>query len=151
MPPTIEYSDSVLEHFRNPQNIGEIEDADGRGEVGSPVCGDIMRITLKVDDETEVIHDIKFNTFGCGAAIASSSVLTELVKGKTIREALQITNQDVVDELGGLPSIKVHCSVLAEQAIVAALRDYYDKHPKKEMPPELAKKAQTLEEAEPQH
>ncbi len=151
MQPTLGYSEKVLEHFRNPQNTGELEDPDGTGEVGSPVCGDIMRITLKVDDETEVIHDIKFNTFGCGAAIASSSVLTELVKGKTIREALQITNQDVVDELGGLPSIKVHCSVLAEQAIVAALRDYYDKHPKKEIPPELAKKAQTREETEAQH
>ncbi len=151
MQPTLGYSEKVLEHFRNPQNTGELEDPDGTGEVGNPVCGDMMRITLKVDDESEIIQDIKFKTFGCGAAIASSSVLTELIKGKTITEALQVTNMDVVEELGGLPSIKVHCSVLAEQAIVAALQDYYDQHPEKEIPPELAKKAQTREETEAPH
>lgn len=142
-----QYTDRVLEHFRNPRNMGEIEDADGRGDVGNPVCGDMMRITIKVDGETEVIEDIKFTTFGCGAAIASSSVLTELIKGKTLKEALQVTNKDVVDELGGLPAIKLHCSVLAEQGIVAALYDYYQKHPEKEIPSELAKKAQALKKA----
>ena len=143
----MQYTDEVLEHFRNPHNMGEIEDADGRGEVGSPVCGDMMRITLKIDDETETIEDIKFTTFGCGAAIASSSVLTDLIKGKTITEALQVTNMDVVEELGGLPAIKLHCSVLAEDAIVAALYDYYQQHPEKEIPPGLAKRAKALETA----
>jgi len=144
----MKYTNKVLEHFSNPRNMGEIEDADGQGEVGSPVCGDLMRITLKIDDQTERIEDVKFTTFGCGAAIASSSVLTELVKGKTIYEALQVTNMDVVDELGGLPAIKVHCSVLAESAIVAALYDYYRNHPEKEIPPELEKRAKALEEQE---
>ncbi len=144
----MQYSDEVIEHFRNPHNMGEIEEADGRGEVGSPVCGDLMRITIKVDDETETIEDIKFATFGCGAAIASSSVLTELIKGKTLKEALQVTNLDVVEELGGLPAIKLHCSVLAEDGIVAALYDYYQKHPEKEIPAELAKRAKALEQRE---
>jgi len=143
----MQYTDKVLEHFRNPRNMGQIENADGCGEVGNPVCGDMMRITIKIDDETETIEDIKFTTFGCGAAIASSSVLTELIKGKTITEALQVTNMDVVEELGGLPAIKVHCSVLAENAIVAALYDYYQKHPQKEIPLELEKRAKALETA----
>lgn len=145
---TSQYTDKVLEHFRNPRNMGEIEDADGTGEAGNPVCGDLMRITIKVDDATEVIEDIKFATFGCGAAIASSSVLTELIKGKTIKEALQVTNLDVVEELGGLPAIKLHCSVLAEDGIVAALYDYYRKHPEKEIPPELEKRAKALDKAQ---
>ena len=145
---SMQYSDKVLEHFSSPRNMGEIEDADGRGEVGNPICGDLMRITIKVNDATEVIEDIKFTTFGCGAAIASSSVLTELIKGKTVTEALEVTNRDVVDELGGLPAIKLHCSVLAEQGIVTALRDYYRQHPEKQIPPELAEKAGRLEKAD---
>lgn len=150
---SMQYTEKVLEHFRNPQNMGEIEDADGRGDVGNPVCGDLMRITIKVNDQTEVIEDIKFTTFGCGAAIASSSVLTELIKGKTIQEALEVTNKDVVEELGGLPAIKLHCSVLAEEGIVTAIRDYYSRHPEKEIPPELEKKAEALEKtaAEAEH
>ena len=119
------YSEKVMEHFRNPRNVGEIPDADGIGHVGNPVCGDIMRLYIKVKDN--VITDAKFQTLGCGAAIASSSVLTELVKGKTIDEALKLRNSDVVKALGGLPDVKMHCSVLAEQALRKAIDDYREK------------------------
>lgn len=119
------YSEKVMEHFMNPRNVGEIEDADGIGEVGNPVCGDLMTIYIKVKDD--VIADIKFKTFGCGAAIATSSMVTELVKGKTIEEALNITNKDVAEELDGLPPIKMHCSLLAEEGLKAAIKDYRKK------------------------
>lgn len=119
------YNDIVIDHYANPRNVGEIIDADGVGEVGNPVCGDIMRIYLKV--EGDVIKDVKFKTFGCGAAIASSSITTEMVKGKTLDEALKLTNKDVVNKLGGLPPVKLHCSVLAEEAIKKAISDYYRK------------------------
>ncbi len=122
------YNEKVMEHFINPRNVGEIEDADGIGEVGSPQCGDIMKIFLKVEDNK--IKDIKFKTFGCASAIASSSIMTEMVKGKTIEEALKLTNKDVVDELGGLPAPKIHCSVLAEDAIRKAIQDYREKKQK---------------------
>lgn len=114
------YSEKVLEHYQNPRNMGKIEDDDGMGVVGNPVCGDMMMITIKVCDDR--IEDIKFKTFGCGAAIATTSMVTELVKGKTLEEALQVTNQDVVDALDGLPPIKHHCSLLAKEAIKAASR-----------------------------
>lgn len=117
------YSDKVLDHFSNPRNVGEIPDADGVGEVGNPQCGDIMRMYLKI--EGNVITDVKFKTFGCGAAVATSSMATEMVKGKTIDEALKLTNRAVMEALDGLPPVKVHCSVLAEQAIKSALWDYY--------------------------
>ena len=119
------YSEKVLEHYQNPRNVGKIEDADGVGVVGNPVCGDMMMITVKVRDDR--IEDIKFKTFGCGAAIATTSMVTELVKGKTIEEALQVTNQDVAEALDGLPPIKMHCSLLAEEAIKAAVEDYREK------------------------
>lgn len=119
------YSEKVMEHFTNPRNVGEIENADGIGEVGNAKCGDIMKMYLKIDGD--VITDIKFKTFGCGSAIASSSMATEMIKGKTIQEALQFTNQAVVEALDGLPPVKIHCSVLAEQAIKAALYDYSQK------------------------
>lgn len=117
------YSEKVVEHYTNPRNVGEIENASGVGEVGNPVCGDIMKIYLKI--ENEIIKDVKFKTYGCGAAIAASSVTTEIIKGKSIQEALKITNEQVVEELGGLPPIKLHCSVLAEEAIKTAIADYY--------------------------
>ena len=120
------YSEKVMEHFRNPRNVGEIENADGIGEVGNPKCGDIMKMYLKIEDG--VITDVKFKTFGCGSAIASSSMATEMVKGKTIEEAMEITNKAVANALDGLPPIKMHCSVLAEQAIKAALLDYSNKN-----------------------
>lgn len=120
------YSEKVMEHFTNPKNVGEIENADGIGEVGNAKCGDIMRMYLKIDDD--VITDIKFKTFGCGSAIASSSMATEMIKGKTIQEALNLTNKAVVEALDGLPPVKVHCSVLAEQAVKAALVDYAEKN-----------------------
>lgn len=120
------YSEKVMDHFMNPRNMGEIENADGVGTVGNAKCGDIMRIFLKVEDG--VIQDVKFKTFGCGAAVATSSMATELVLGKTIQEALQVTNQAVMEALDGLPPVKVHCSLLAEQAIHAALWDYAQKH-----------------------
>jgi nitrogen fixation NifU-like protein len=142
------YTDKVLEHFRNPRNMGEIENPDGIGDVGNPVCGDMMRITIRVDPETERITDVRFKTFGCGAAIATSSIITELVKGKTVTEALQVSNRTVVEELGGLPPVKMHCSLLAEQGLVAALRDYYRRHPEKNPPPELEEKARRLEKVE---
>jgi nitrogen fixation NifU-like protein len=119
------YSEKVMDHFRNPRNVGEIEDADGVGKVGNPVCGDIMELTIKVDDG--VITDAMFRTFGCGAAIATSSIVTELVKGKTIEEALEISNKAVVEALGGLPPVKMHCSVLAEQALKSAIQDFKER------------------------
>lgn len=120
------YSEKVMDHFMNPRNVGEIPDADGIGEVGNPKCGDIMKMYLKINDG--VIEDVKFKTFGCGSAIASSSMATELIKGKTIEEAMKITNKAVAEALDGLPPVKMHCSVLAEQAIKAALLDYSKKH-----------------------
>lgn len=120
------YSDKVMDHFSNPRNVGEIENADGVGMVGNPKCGDIMKIYLKVEDN--VIVDAKFKTFGCGAAVASSSMATELIKGKTIDEAWEVTNKAVIEALEGLPPVKVHCSVLAEEAIHKAINDYREKH-----------------------
>lgn len=117
------YSDKVLDHFENPRNVGEIPDANGVGLVGNAKCGDIMQMFLKI--ENDIIVDVKFKTFGCGAAVATSSMATELVKGKSIKEALQLTNKAVMEALDGLPPVKVHCSVLAEQAIRAAISDYY--------------------------
>ena len=117
------YSEKVMEHFANPHNVGEIKDADGVGEVGNPKCGDIMRMYIKVENDT--IVDVKFMTFVCGAAIATSSMATDLVKGKKIEDALKLTNKAVMEALDGLPAVKVHCSVLAEQAIKAAVSDYY--------------------------
>ena len=119
------YSEKVMDHFRNPRNVGVIEDADGVGEVGNPVCGDIIKIYLKINDE-QVIDDVKFETFGCGSAIASSSMATELIKGKPLSEALQLTNKAVTEALDGLPAHKLHCSVLAEEAIKSAVKNYYD-------------------------
>ncbi|MFC1978266.1 Fe-S cluster assembly scaffold protein NifU [Chloroflexota bacterium] len=116
------YSEKVMEHFKNPRNVGEIENPDGVGHVGNPVCGDIMELYLKINDNT--IVDAKFKTFGCGAAIATSSMVTEMVKGKSISEALEISNRAVAEALGGLPSIKMHCSVLAEEALKSAIEDY---------------------------
>ena len=121
------YSEKVMDHFRNPRNVGQIEDADGIGEVGNAKCGDIMRMYLKID-ENQVITDVKFNTFGCGSAIATSSMATELIKGKTVKEALDLSNKAVVEALDGLPVHKLHCSVLAEQAVRAAVKDYYDRN-----------------------
>ena len=121
----MEYTEQVMDHFMNPRNMGEMEDASGVGTVGNAKCGDIMRIYIKV--ENDVITDVSFKTFGCGAAIATSSKATELVKGKTIDEALQITNKAVMESLGGLPPVKVHCSVLAEEALHAAIKDYRDR------------------------
>lgn len=120
------YSEKVMDHFRNPRNVGVIEDADGIGEVGNAKCGDIMKIYLKI--ENDIIVDVKFETFGCGSAIASSSMATELIKGKPVSEALELTNKAVVEALDGLPTHKLHCSVLAEEAIKTALKDYYDKN-----------------------
>ena len=124
-----QYSEKVMEHFKNPKNVGEIPDADGIGNVGNPVCGDIMRFYIKVEDNK--IKDAKFKTFGCGAAIATSSMVTEIVKGKTVEEALKISNKAVAEALGGLPPIKMHCSVLAEQALKSAIDDYLAKKEKK--------------------
>ena len=128
----MEYTQQVMDHFMNPRNVGEMEDASGVGTVGNAKCGDIMRIYIKV--ENDVIVDVKFKTFGCGAAIATSSKATEMVKGKTIEEALQITNKMVMDALGGLPAVKVHCSVLAEEALHAAIKDYRDRMERGEAP-----------------
>ena len=119
------YGEKVMDHFLHPRNVGEIADADGIGNVGNPVCGDVMRMYLKI--ENEVITDAKFKTFGCGAAISTSSMVTEMVKGKTIKEALGISNKAVAQALGGLPAIKMHCSMLAEQALKSAIKDYYKK------------------------
>lgn len=120
------YSPKVMEHFLNPRNMGEIPDANGIGEVGNPSCGDVMRLYLKITNDG-VIEDAKFMTFGCGAAIASSSMVTEMIKGKTLDEALKVTNETVAEALGGLPPSKIHCSVLAQQAIEAAIKDYKEK------------------------
>ena len=124
------YSEKVMEHFRNPRNVGEIENPDGIGHVGNPVCGDIMELYIKVDNG--IITDAKFKTFGCGAAIATSSMVTELVKGKSVEEALEISNKAVAEALGGLPPIKMHCSVLAEEALKSAITDYLVKSKKRE-------------------
>ena len=121
------YSEKVMDHFQNPRNVGKIDDADGVGEVGNAKCGDIMKMYLKVD-ENQVITDVKFNTFGCGSAIATSSMATEMIKGKTVEEALTLSNKAVVEALDGLPTHKIHCSVLAEEAVKAAVKDYYDRH-----------------------
>ena len=123
------YSDKVMDHFRNPRNVGVIEDANGVGEVGNAKCGDIMKMYLKIDDD--VISDVKFETFGCGSAIASSSMATELIKGQPVSRAMQLTNKAVAEALDGLPDYKMHCSVLAEEAIQSALEDYYSRHPEK--------------------
>lgn len=121
------YSEKVMDHFQNPRNVGEIEDASGTGTVGNAKCGDIMRIYLDIDED-QIIRDVKFKTFGCGAAVATSSMATELVKGKSVQEAMQVTNKAVMEALDGLPSVKVHCSLLAEEAIHAALWDYAQKN-----------------------
>lgn len=126
------YSEKVMDHFTNPRNVGELENASGVGTVGNAKCGDIMKIFIKVKDN--VITDVKFKTFGCGAAIATSSKATEMVKGKTIEEALQITNKQVADSLGGLPPVKIHCSLLAEEALHAAIQDYKEKLARGENP-----------------
>lgn len=120
------YSEKVMDHFMNPRNVGVIEDANGVGEVGNAKCGDIMKIYLKI--ENDIIEDVKFETFGCGSAIASSSMATEMIKGKSIHEAMELTNKAVAEALDGLPAHKLHCSVLAEEAIKNALKDYYDKN-----------------------
>ena len=129
------YNQTVMDHFMNPRNLGDLKDADGVGEVGAAACGDIMKISLKIEDGK--IKDARFKTFGCGSAIASSSMATELIKGRTIEEAMSFTNQEVVSALGGLPPVKIHCSVLAEEALKAALEDYLKRHP------EAAAKAQS--------
>ena len=123
------YSEKVMDHFRNPRNVGVIENADGVGEVGNAKCGDIMKMYLKIEDD--VVQDVKFETFGCASAVASSSMATELIKGKPVSEALKLTNNAVAEALDGLPAYKMHCSVLAEEAIQSALDDYYSKHPEK--------------------
>lgn len=120
------YSDKVMDHFRNPRNVGRLDNADGIGEVGNAKCGDIMKMYIKVEDG--VILDVKFNTFGCGSAIATSSMATEMIKGKPLEEALKLSNKAVVEALDGLPVQKIHCSVLAEEAVKAAVKDYYDKN-----------------------
>lgn len=129
------YSEKVMDHFENPRNVGELEDANGIGEVGNATCGDIMKMYLKI--ENDVIVDCKFKTFGCGSAIATSSMATELIKGKTVQEALELSNKAVVEALDGLPARKIHCSVLAEDAIKAALVDYYQRQGL-ELPAEIA-------------
>ena len=121
------YTEKVMDHFMHPRNVGEIDNASGVGTVGNAKCGDIMRIFLDID-ENQVVRDAKFKTFGCGAAIATSSMATEMIIGKTIQEALEVTNKAVMEALGGLPPVKVHCSVLAEEAVKAAVKDYYDKN-----------------------
>ena len=123
------YSDKVMEHFMNPKNVGEIEDADGIGEVGNPVCGDMMTFYIKVDDQGR-LSDVKYKTFGCGAAIAVSSMISEMAKGKTLEEALKITREDVAQELGGLPKNKMHCSNLGADALHKAIQDYLEKRKK---------------------
>ena len=120
------YSEKVMDHFRNPRNLGKMDDADGIGEVGNAKCGDIMKMYIKVKDG--IIEDVKFNTFGCGSAIASSSMATEMIKGKSIDDALELSNKAVVEALDGLPTHKIHCSVLAEEAVKASVKDYYDKN-----------------------
>ena len=124
----MEYTEKVIDHYTSPRNVGKIEDASGVGEVGNPVCGDIMKMYLKI--ENDVIVDVKFKTFGCGAAIATSSISTEMIIGKTVEEALKLKNSDVVEALGGLPPVKIHCSLLAEEAVHEAIADYYRKQGK---------------------
>jgi len=124
----VAYNEKVMQHFMNPQNVGDIKDADGIGEVGNPVCGDMMTFYIKVKDDK--LEDVKFKTFGCGAAIAVSSMVSQIAKGKTLEEALKITNKDVAEELGGLPKNKMHCSNLGADALHAAIKDYMKKHPK---------------------
>jgi len=131
------YNPTVMDHFLNPRNMGDVDNPDGIGEVGAAACGDIMKISLRIKDGR--IEDARFKTFGCGSAIASSSMATELIKGRTIEEALSFTNQKVIDALGGLPPVKIHCSVLAEEAIKAALEDYLKRHPEKAKTPEPVK------------
>jgi nitrogen fixation protein NifU and related proteins len=126
------YSEKVMDHFMHPRNVGEIPDADGIGQVGNPICGDIMKMYIKVKDN--VITDVKFQTFGCGAAIATSSMATEMIKGKSLEEALKLTNKVVAEALGGLPAVKMHCSVLAEEAVQAAINDYLIKTTGKGLP-----------------
>ena len=121
------YSEKVMDHFRNPRNVGKMEDADGIGEVGNAKCGDIMKMYIKVGEDG-IINDVKFNTFGCGSAIATSSIATEMIKGKSVDEALTLSNRAVVEALDGLPAHKIHCSVLAEEAVKAAVKDYYDRN-----------------------
>lgn len=145
------YSEKVMDHFSNPRNVGEIENPSGVGTVGNAKCGDIMRMYLDIDEDTKIIKDCKFKTFGCGAAVATSSMATELVKGKTVEEALQVTNKAVMEALDGLPPVKVHCSLLAEEAIHAALWDYAQKHGIKikglEKPvDDIGEKEETIEE-----
>jgi nitrogen fixation NifU-like protein len=125
------YSEKVMDHFQNPRNVGKMEDADGVGEVGNAKCGDIMKMYIKVKDD--IITDVKFNTFGCGSAIATSSMATEMIKGKSIDEALELSNKAVVEALDGLPTNKIHCSVLAEEAVKAAIEDYRSRQTAKEM------------------
>ncbi len=125
------YSEKVIEHFRNPKNVGDMENPDGTGHVGNPVCGDIMELYIRVKDD--IITDARFRTFGCGAAIATSSMVTEMVKGKSIREALAISNRAVAEALGGLPSVKMHCSVLAKEALKSAIDDYLNKAERREI------------------
>ena len=122
------YSEKVMDHFNNPRNVGVIEDADGVGEVGNPVCGDVMKITIKVDEADDKITDVKFQTLGCGAAIATSSIVTEMARGMTVQDAAKITKQEVADELGGLPPVKMHCSVLATDGLKVAVDDYLVRH-----------------------
>jgi nitrogen fixation protein NifU and related proteins len=121
------YTEKVMDHFRNPRNVGVVDDADGIGEVGNPICGDMMRITIKV--KGDVLEDVKFQTLGCGAAVATSSIMTEMAKGKTLEEAMEISNKGVAEELGGLPPAKMHCSNLAADGLHAAIKDYREKHP----------------------
>lgn len=128
------YNQKVVDYFMNPRNAGRIDDADAIGEVGNPKCGDVMKIYLKINPQSEVIEDIKFETFGCAAAIATSSMVTELAKGRTLRDALKITNKEVADELGGLPPAKLHCSLLAQEGIQAAAADYYMRRDGKLLP-----------------
>ncbi|MBE6542192.1 MAG: Fe-S cluster assembly scaffold protein NifU [Ruminococcaceae bacterium] len=137
------YSEKVMDHFKNPRNVGSIENADGVGQVGNAKCGDIMKMYLKIEDDT--IVDVKFETFGCGSAIASSSMATELIMGKKLSDALALTNKAVVEALDGLPTHKIHCSVLAEEAIKSAVQDYYDKNGI-EYDPELFKKGPSCED-----
>lgn len=144
------YTDKVMDHFMNPRNMGEVENANAVAQVGNPVCGDVMRMTLHIDDDDR-ITDIKFKTFGCGAAIASSSIMTEIIKGMTIDEALRVTNKAVVEALGGLPAQKRHCSVLAEEGIHGALRAFFEEHPERSTPErlELLEKAAKRRPADP--
>lgn len=122
------YSEKVMEHFRHPHNMGEIENPDAQGEVGNPVCGDMMKVTMKINPDTKIIEDIKFKTFGCVSAIACSSVTTDMLMGKTIEDAKKLTKQDIVNELGELPAIKLHCSILSNEAITKAIKGYEDKN-----------------------